>query len=243
MKGIFVTGTDTGVGKTLFAAGLTSLLRKRGLDCVAIKPVETGCKLKQGELVPEDGLLLRHASAKILELDDTSPFRFSIPASPQRAAAMQGSRLRISDIVEHVISIQNNHDLVIVEGAGGLLVPIEDGKTMIDLIRELDFQIFLLARTKLGTINHTLLSLEALDRRKIDVLGVILSKQEIEVGPEETYTANDIRRITKKIPVFELPFINENVKNNFEQISATINEMLREEFLMERIIKPKPFKE
>lgn len=239
MKGIFVTGTDTGVGKTLFAAGLTSLLRKKGLDCVAIKPVETGCQVEQGELVPEDGILLRNSSAKVLELDDTSPFRFSIPASPQRAAAMQGSRLRISDIVEHVIAIQNNHDLVIVEGAGGLLVPIEDGKTMIDLIQELDFQAFLVARRKLGTINHTLLSLEALDRRKIDVLGVILSKQGIEEGPEETYTANDIRRMTKKIPVFELPFIYQNEKNNLEQISATINEMLLEEFIMEKIIEPK----
>ncbi len=226
MKGIFITGTDTGVGKSLFTAGLTSLLRENGLNCVAIKPVETGCKMKQGELVPEDGIFLRNASGKILDLDDTTPFRFSMPAAPYRAAAMQDSRLRLSDIVEHVRAIQNNHDLVIVEGAGGLLVPIDEKKTMVDLIIELGFPVFLVARTRLGTINHTLLSLEALEGRNIDVLGVILSKLQVDEGPEEVYTAGDLRKMVKETPVFELPFIPESEKNDPNKISELIQKIL-----------------
>jgi len=128
--------------------------------------------------------------------------------------------------VEHVRAIQNNHDLVIVEGAGGLLVPIDEKKTMVDLIIELGFPVFLVARTRLGTINHTLLSLEALEGRNIDVLGVILSKLQVDEGPEEVYTAGDLRKMVKETPVFELPFIPESEKNNPNKISELIQKML-----------------
>jgi dethiobiotin synthetase len=241
MEGIFITGTDTDVGKSLFTAGLTSLLRGKGLNCVAIKPVETGCKMNQGELEPQDGIFLRHASGKILDLDDTTPFRFSMPAAPYRAAAMQGSRLRISDIVEHVRVIQNNHDLVIVEGAGGLLAQIEEKRTMVDLVTELGFPVFLVARTRLGTINHTLLSFEALERRNIDVLGVVLSKSQAEEGPEEVYTAGDIRRMVKETPVFELPFISEGDKNDPEKISGVLRKISGEDDHLEKIVRSSLF--
>ena len=93
------------------------------MDCVALKPVETGCKLRSGVFFPEDGDFLWRASQKSISLDDTTPFRFSLPASPYRAAALQNSRLRISDIIEHVRAIEEAHDLVIVEGAGVYLYP------------------------------------------------------------------------------------------------------------------------
>lgn len=233
MKGIFVTGTDTGVGKSVITAGLTSLMRKRGVDCVAIKPVETGCKLLNGELFPQDGDLLWRASEKSISLDDTTPFRFSLPASPYRAAALQNSRLRISDITEHIMAIKENHDLIIVEGAGGLFAPIEAKLSFIDLMNELSFPIVLVARLKLGTINHTMLSLEALTRRNMNILNVILSKCDMEEGPEEQYTPDDLKRMIFPVPFFQFPFLGGSILENPLEISSLMEKLWTKEGFLE----------
>ncbi len=236
MNGIFVTGTDTGVGKSVITAGLTSLLRKRGVDCVALKPVETGCKFNCGEFFPEDGHFLWRASQESISLDDVTPFRFSLPASPYRAAALQVSRLRISDIVEHILAIGEVHDLVIVEGAGGLFAPIEENGAFVDLIRKLSFPVVLVARLKLGTINHTMLSVEALTTRNLNISSVILSKCDREEGPEEQYTPNDIKRMIGNIPVCQFPFIDGNILNNPLEIGAIMEKVLGRESFIEQFI-------
>lgn len=229
MRGIFVTGTDTGVGKTLVTAGLTALFRANGIDCVAVKPVETGCAIKNGELFPEDGDFLWRASHKSISLDDVVPFRFSMPAAPYRAAALQDSRLKIIDLLEHVLAIQESHDLVIVEGAGGLFVPIEEKGTFIDFIEKLGFPVILVGRTRLGTINHTLLSLEALQKRDIEVLRVILSRAEIEEGPEEEYTVRDLKRITGIRPILEFPHLSADQRNDPSKIAGIMNKLWSQE--------------
>jgi dethiobiotin synthetase len=145
-RGLFITGTDTGVGKTIIAAGIVRLARKAGLRCVAIKPVETGCGLRSGVLYPEDGALLVRASGGDIDLDECVPVRFSIPASPARAAAMEGSHIFLSDLVEHARALAERAELVVVEGAGGLMVPIENKLMMIDLIQRLEFPVILVAR-------------------------------------------------------------------------------------------------
>lgn len=241
MKGIFVTGTDTGVGKTLITAGLTRLLRNKGMSCVAIKPVETGCKIKQGELFPEDGYLLWRASEKIISLDDVTPFRFSFPAAPYRSAAIQDSRLRVSDIVEHIKTIEDTNDFIIVEGAGGLFVPIEEKRTFLDLMAELKFPVVLVARTKLGTINHTLLSLEALEKRNLNILAVILSKSEIIEGPEEEFTTGDIRRLVNNIPILFFPFLSQKMKDDPEEIANIMDNLWGGEIFIQQILnQPDP---
>ncbi|MHB8204225.1 MAG: dethiobiotin synthase [Desulfomonilaceae bacterium] len=234
MNGIFVTGTDTGVGKSVITAGLTSLLRKRGVDCVALKPVETGCKLNHGELFPEDGHFLWRASQESISIDDVTPFRFSLPASPYRAAALQDSRLRISDIIEHIRAIEEAHDLVIVEGAGGLFAPIEEHLTFVDLTKELGFPVVLVARLKLGTINHTMLSIEALTRRNLNILSVVLSKCDRDEGPEEKYTPNDIKRMIGSIPFFQFPFLDGSVSDNPQEIGAMMEKVLGKESFLEQ---------
>jgi dethiobiotin synthase len=236
MTGIFVTGTDTDVGKSLITAGLTRLLRNKGMDCVAIKPVETGCKIKQGELFPEDGYLLWRASEAMISLDNVTPFRFSFPAAPYRSAAVQDSRLRVSDIVEHIKTVQDSHDLTIVEGAGGLFVPIEEKRTFLDLMAELNFPVVLVARTKLGTINHTLLSLEALERRNLNILAVILSKSEINEGPEEGFIAGDIKRLTNNIPIIRFPFLSQKMKDDPEEIANIMDKLWGEGIFIQRIL-------
>jgi len=232
MKGIFVTGTDTGVGKTLITAGLTAFYRKNGIDCVALKPVETGCAIKDGELFPEDGNFLWTASQNALNIDDVAPFRFSFPAAPYRAAVLQNSRLRIVDVLEHIRAVQESHDLVIVEGAGGLFVPIEENGTFLDLMEKLGFPVILVARARLGTINHTLLSVESLENRNINILSVILSKGEITEGPEEKFTAQDLKRMTDNKRILEFPYLSEDKRNDPLKIAEIMSKLWSPDILL-----------
>jgi dethiobiotin synthetase len=223
-KGLFITGTDTGVGKTLVTAGLVRYARKLGIGCVAVKPVETGCVIRAGSLFPEDGAFLRQASGEALSLDECAPYRFSIPASPARAAAMEGSRLFVSDLVEHVLTVSDSHDLVVVEGAGGLMVPIEEKLMMIDLVERLGYPVVLVAKSGLGTINHTLLSVEALRQREIDIAGIVLSSLDQDSGPEEPFTPRDIARLVKDVPVPVLPHLDPEIVVDPDKISQVMAE-------------------
>jgi dethiobiotin synthetase len=230
-RGLFVTGTDTGVGKTIVTAGLVSLARKRGLRARAVKPIETGCPVKSGMLSPEDGIVLQRASEEDLTLDESVPFRFSLPASPYRAAAMEGRQLKLFDVVEHVLALAEDADLTIVEGAGGLMVPIEEKLLMIDLIERLGFPVLLVARTTLGTINHTLLSLEALRRRGVRAAGIVLSGGSSASGPEEEYTPRDLARLVGDVPVEVLPRLSPEVVRDPGRIAAALSSLWSEELL------------
>lgn len=221
-KGLFIAGTDTGVGKTMVAAGLVRLALDRGIRCLAVKPIETGCQVREGMLYPEDGAFLRLAAASDLTLDQCAPLRFSVPASPARAAAMEGRILKLSDIEEHIRTIVEDADLTIVEGAGGLMVPIQERLMMIDLIERLGYPTLLVGRTKLGTLNHTLLSLEALERRGISTVGIVLSCTEPNPGPEEEFTPGDLAKLVKDIPVLVLPHMDVETRENPEKIAQTM---------------------
>ncbi|MGC9030959.1 MAG: dethiobiotin synthase [Desulfomonilaceae bacterium] len=221
-KGLFITGTDTGVGKTLVAAGLTRLARKMGLNAVAVKPVETGCPVRNGELFPEDGRLLWEASERALTLDECAPFRFAFPAAPFRAAAVVGSRLFPKEICDHIYEIEKHADFTIVEGAGGLMVPIHEKRLMIDLMEDLGFPVLLVARSKLGTLNHTMLSVEALQRRGLPIEGVVISFSEPQSGPEEEFVVGDMRRLIPDVPVCAIPYLPQDDKDNPDRLAARI---------------------
>ncbi len=221
-KGIFVTGTDTGVGKTVVAAGLVRLARKAGICAIAVKPIETGCGVRSGVLFPEDGAFLVDAAEKQLTLDECVPFRFSLPASPARAAAMEGRNLKMSDVVEHVRSLAEDADLTVVEGAGGLMVPIQDRLMMIDLVERLGYPTLLVGRTRLGTLNHTLLSVNALKQRGMRIAGIVLSCSASDPGLEEDFTARDLARLVEDIPVVVLPFLPPEVATDAEKIASTM---------------------
>lgn len=178
-KGVFVTGTDTGVGKTYVSAALLSALRASGVDAVPMKPVQTGCACRQGKLVVPDlsrclktaGLTPREA-----ELAPMAPYRFRPACSPHLAARLAGVRISLPVIVQAFRQLSRNHDCVVVEGAGGVLVPLDERKTMLDLMVRLSLPVVLVARPGLGTINHTLLSLRTLRDARLTVLGVVLNQ-------------------------------------------------------------------
>jgi len=222
-RGLFIAGTDTGVGKTFVAAGLVRLARNQGLRAVAVKPVETGCPLRDGMLYPEDGVFLREASQDAISLDACVPFRFSLPASPARAAAMEGKHLSVPAIVEHVRTLAEEADLVVVEAAGGLMVPVQERLMMIDLAERLGYPTILVGRTRLGTINHTLLSVNLLTQREIPIAGIVLCRTEPASGPEELYTPADIARLVDGIPVVELPHLEPDTARDIDAIAEALH--------------------
>jgi dethiobiotin synthetase len=170
-RGVFVSGTDTGVGKTVVACALARGLRARGIDVGVMKPIETGV----GDAGPVDARALREAAGCADPLDDVCPERFALPAAPSVAAAAEGRAVDLERVRAAFRRIRARRDCVIAEGAGGLLVPIAPGVSMADLARELALPLLVVARAALGTINHTLLTLEAAVARGLPVLGVVIS--------------------------------------------------------------------
>jgi dethiobiotin synthetase len=174
MKSVFVTGTDTGVGKTVVAASLLVGARAQGIDAVPMKPVQTGCK--RNLAAPDIDFCLREAQFKPRphEQDWMCPYRFIPACSPHLAARLARKRIQIQKIVGSFGRLSSLHRAVIVEGAGGVLAPIDRRNTMLDIMKALRLPVILVARAGLGTINHTLLSLRELRHAKLNVIGVVL---------------------------------------------------------------------
>jgi dethiobiotin synthetase len=173
-KGIFIVGTDTEVGKTVVSAGLTLILKKRGIRVGVVKPIATGCELRNGEHYSEDAAYLAAAAG----LDDdrsVTPFRFSLPLAPHVAAKLDGTTIDTSAVTRACRDVINRHEFTIIEGIGGLMVPITNKYFVRDLIADLDLPVIVVARAKLGTINHTLLTVESLRDRYCDIKGIILN--------------------------------------------------------------------
>ncbi|GFE60421.1 dethiobiotin synthase [Geobacter sp. AOG2] len=173
-KGIFITGTDTGVGKTVVTAVLARLLRMRGISVGVMKPVTSGCSEVDGELVSDDALLASRA-AGIPCSGDVTPYLLREPLAPAEAAKIDGVRIEFARIRESFDRLAEAYDFVLVEGAGGLMVPVVGGFLMADLARELDLPLLVVARPNLGTINHTVLTCFAAQQMGIPVSGVIIN--------------------------------------------------------------------
>jgi dethiobiotin synthetase len=170
-RGVFVTGTDTGVGKTVIACGLARGLRQRGVDVGVMKPCETGV----GPKGPLDALALRAAAGVDDPIEVVCPQSFALPAAPSIAAQVEGKAVDLERIRLASKTLDARHDFLLVEGAGGWLVPIAPDYAMADLAAELALPVLVVARASLGTINHTLLTLEAVERRGLRLAGVVVN--------------------------------------------------------------------
>ncbi|MGH2771469.1 MAG: dethiobiotin synthase, partial [Actinomycetota bacterium] len=168
--GVFVTGTDTGVGKTVVAAALSRSLMAAGIVVGAMKPIQTGVADGADDL----SFLVRGAGLPVGLT--CSPFPLDAPLAPEAAARLVGTRVDPSAIVEEFWKLRARVEVVVVEGAGGLLVPITPHETMAELARLLALPLVVVARPGLGTLNHTALTVEAAKARGLRVLGVVLSR-------------------------------------------------------------------
>lgn len=187
--GLFVTGTDTGVGKTWVCRGLAASGRARGWRVGVFKPAESGGG--------GDAAALAKASGCPLPMSLIRPYRLRLPLAPAMAAAAEGKRIRLSRLRAAYAQIRAASDWTLVEGAGGLLVPYAPGLDGAGLALALRLPLLIVARSGLGTINHSLLTLEAARRRGLEVLGVLLNQGLEAPDPSTAGNAEAIRRLGK----------------------------------------------
>ena len=200
--GLFVTGTDTGVGKTLVSAALLRLARRRGLRPIPFKPAETGC-----DPHPADARALWLAARPTVPEADVCLYPLRLPAAPAQAAAAEGVTIDLQRIAERARVLAAAGDLLIVEGAGGLLVPYTADVTCADIAARLELPLLVVARTALGTVNHTALTLREAARASLNVAGVILNRTTEAEAPHETGNAALITQLTGQRPLGTLPWL------------------------------------
>ncbi len=181
MKNIlFITGTDTGVGKTKVTAGIGRMLQQAGVQVGVCKPVETGCEPgPEGELLGADVAFLRSslfATEAAAEIEDIVLHQYAAPAAPSVAAAAVGECIDFSAMCEKISEKSKQVDLMLLEGAGGLLVPINDEFTMLDLARELGASVLLVVASRLGALNHACLTLSVLNSARLPVFGYLFNE-------------------------------------------------------------------
>lgn len=172
MKGIFVTGTDTGVGKTIITGLMARYLLNMGINVITQKWIETGTHGFSRDISTHLKLMGKKKKDIKKYLPYMSPYTFKFPASPHLAARLEKRRINKEKIKNSYKYLEKRFDFVIVEGIGGALVPYREKRLVIDIARELKLPVFIVAENKLGAINHTLLTIEAIKKRNMDITGV-----------------------------------------------------------------------
>jgi dethiobiotin synthetase len=205
--GLFITGTDTGIGKTLVACGLAALFKESGYRVGVMKPAETGCGEKDGALVPEDAARLKEISGSDEPLERICPYRFKEPLAPSVAAERAGVTIDIDRLRALYDEISGKNDLTIVEGAGGLVVPLLPHYTYADLVKLLKLPIVVVASNRLGAINHLLLTLENAASRGLQVVGYIWNRLEADASLAAETNPDALRFLTAIPCLGEIPYI------------------------------------
>ena len=194
---LFITGTDTGVGKTVVTALLTALLRFKKYKVAVMKPVETGCfPVEGGELRAPDAELLRKAAGMEGQISDTElcPYRFAAPLAPEVAADKESRHIDLQIILETVAKLKERFDFVFVEGAGGLMVPMAGDLLIRDLVKKIGAPLLVVGRAGLGTINHCLLTVHAALSSAIRVAGIVLNTP-VDIRPKDDPSVEDNVRL------------------------------------------------
>lgn len=205
MNGLFITGTDTDIGKTALSALLLAELRRRNINAAPMKPMQTGCESR----VPDLDYSLSMAS---MEVDpetykNMAPYTFEPACSPHLAAKMAGTEIDIAEIVIAARTLAKEYDFVIAEGAGGTIVPLNRRETMLDLMQALRLPVLIVARPGLGTINHTLLTIRALRSDGLDIAGIVfVSSTDTEPGFIEEDNAGTIEHFGKAPILGTIPY-------------------------------------
>lgn len=181
-RGIFVTGTDTGVGKTWVSAGLMAALQRQGLRVLGMKPVAAGCAPTADGLRNEDALLLQRQGSHPVDYAVINPYAFAPPVAPHIAAEMAGTRIELAVIERHYHALAAQADAVVVEGVGGWLVPLNKRETMADLAARLELEVVLVVGLRLGCINHALLTAEAIRRRGCRLTGWVANTLDLHMS-------------------------------------------------------------
>lgn len=203
----FITGTDTNIGKTEAGCLLARSFKVAGYKVGVMKPVETGCAVVDEKVVPADARRLKEASGTEADLDLVNPYRFTPPLAADLAARLFKTTIDLDKIRDIFIGLQEAHDIMLVEGAGGLLVPVADGKCMADLALYLGLPLIIVSANRLGTINHTILTVRCARQMGLGIKGIILNNPApFTDDRSREYNRNDIERLSGVPVLFEIPF-------------------------------------
>lgn len=207
-KGFFITGTDTGVGKTVIAGALILIIRHLGFRVCGMKPIETGClrteslerraesKIKDTLLIPADGMFLKEIADTDNSIDLITPVRFENPLAPFPASEIEGIPVDIEKIKEAYAELSRKYDAIVVEGIGGLLVPLRRDYFVLDLARDFGLPVIIVSRPGLGTINHTLLTVHYAMKEGLAIAGIIIN---YSLPPEKTLAEGTNPEIIRRI--------------------------------------------
>jgi len=173
---IFITGTDTGIGKTYISRLILRSWNDQGLQTIGVKPVASGCEWIEGHSINRDAYILQQMASVSLTYSQVNPYCFNLEASPHIAAQKERIKLTVQEISTHIQNISKiPHDRMIVEGVGGLMVPLNNTELQLDLMKTLNFPVVFVIGLKLGCLNHTLLSLALLKSHQIPINGWIIN--------------------------------------------------------------------
>lgn len=204
--GIFIIGTDTEAGKTVVSAGLMHLLLKNNYNAAYFKPVASGQVLLNGSYQSADAAFVKAVSGFAEKESNITPFSFKNAVAPHFAARLEGRIIELAVIQDTLQYLKKRYDFILAEGAGGLAVPLNDqGFMQYDLIRELGFTCFLVCRTGLGTINHTLMTLQSAKSAGLTIKAICMNNN--GQTPAETDNIETIRKLSGIAEIFTIPAI------------------------------------
>ena len=218
-KKIFITGTNTEVGKTFITKNLIERIQLKGYSVSPYKPVETGCIKKSLTLIPRDSMIYFRAIHKKIALDQINPYRFLEPISPAAAIKRSKRKVTINDYLSKLKDLPNS-DLTIIEGAGGLCSPLAPDGYNIDLIRKAKVSTVLVAKDEIGVINNVILSLSMLQKYKIKVLAIVLNRK-VSSQPDGMNNYQEIKSLTK-VPLIQILNKKEDNDREFKKLIKII---------------------
>ena len=219
MKPLVVTATDTDVGKTYVCAGLAYALKKSGIDVGSMKPFACGVKHKIG-FSSNDLTILTNAAMVDDAEDIINPFFFPISASPYTAAKNLGVKIDVEHVMECFRKLDKIHDIMLVEGIGGIMTPILKDYAIIDLIKDLKANIIIVTSSKIGTVNHTILTCNICKSMKLSVKGLIINNFD-STGYPISELERDLSALTSLPVLCSLPHFKKFDLNHFSEIIAS----------------------
>jgi dethiobiotin synthetase len=217
-KGFFVTGTDTGVGKTIITAALIKASGLLGFKTCGMKPIETGCLREGDKFIPSDGIFIKTVAHVEETVDHISPCCFEEPLAPLPASEIEGRPVDFEKIRKEHASLSHEYDVVVIEGIGGLLVPIRKDYFVLDLAKELRLPLIVVSRPGLGTINHTMLSVNYAIKEGLTVAGIVINYSRSPEGSPAENTNPDVIKEISPVPIIGIfPYLKDLEETTIER--------------------------
>lgn len=217
---LFITGTDTGVGKTMVAAALARHYSRQGLKVGVMKPCETG--VADPQQPGDDARLLRWAAGSCDDDHAIAPYRLREPLAPSQAAEREGIIIDPAHIVDNFTAIRTGKDLVIVEGAGGLMVPLRGGYLVADLVLALGLPMLVVSRPSLGTINHTLLTIFAARAMELPMAGFMINRMPRQPSVAEQETPHQLAALASADLLGVLPEVTGSAEEQVDRLADAL---------------------